>query len=229
MTADSGEKTAPAGRWKPGRRGGLTSRCQHAGQVVRRRGAMAASREAAAMRMRVVASRHAAEVRQRALAEPVSLLEVRIARHDEFADARRGIFLDPVRYAVVTADHGRSRAATDQGDRRTALACLPRSMCNRAARYCGTVMSPGCPNIPIMSIDKLRFTPKGGHTAEGWPGPPKGGQDHSAAPARACHLAAGLGAVVRRLPVPVVYLCAPAAAARPHPLSVCASGFWPMT
>ena len=53
---------------------------------------------------------------QHALAEPVGLLQVRVAGEDELGDADARVLLDQVRDLLVAADQGRAGAAADQAD-----------------------------------------------------------------------------------------------------------------
>ena len=68
------------------------------------------------------------EQRQHALAEPVRLLEVRVAGEDELGDAEAGVLLDPVGDLGVAADQRRAGAAADQARRR------PRGSARRSGR-----------------------------------------------------------------------------------------------
>src|ERR1700730_17931702 len=57
-----------------------------------------------------------ADLGQDALAEPVGLLQVRVAGQDELADAERGVLLDEVGHLLVAADQGGPGPAADQAD-----------------------------------------------------------------------------------------------------------------
>src|SRR5580693_6911820 len=58
----------------------------------------------------------ALEDRQHALAEPVCLLQMRIAGEDELGDAGAGVLLDQVGDLLVAADQGGAGAAADEAD-----------------------------------------------------------------------------------------------------------------
>src|SRR5258708_28841060 len=58
----------------------------------------------------------AAELRQDALAEPVRLLQVRVAGENELRDAKARVLLDAVGDLGVAADQGGSSAAADKPD-----------------------------------------------------------------------------------------------------------------